>query len=142
MRWSIRDKKRSRKADFAPSPPLATSAKDGKAQREDEVKNSREKAQKTQKREISLVCPRSLVPVQNCCSRITICFQIFFCDVCAFLRLFSDSGFTFASLREISGSIRILPNGSAIPHLDLFDGVDPRERVQYCCLHPPWFVPG
>jgi uncharacterized membrane protein len=36
--------------------------------------------------------------------------------------------------------MRILPNGTAIPNLDLFDGVDLRERVQYCCLHPPGFV--
>jgi hypothetical protein len=36
-------------ADKPPSPPLATSAKDAKAQREDEIRNSREKAQKTQK---------------------------------------------------------------------------------------------
>jgi hypothetical protein len=40
----------SRKADFAPSPPVATSAKDAKSQREDEGIKSREKAKKTQKR--------------------------------------------------------------------------------------------
>ena len=39
----------SRKADFAPSPPLAMSAKDTKPQRENEGINSREKAQKAQK---------------------------------------------------------------------------------------------